>query len=48
MDVQRRRLRHEPLEARMLLSVSYPDFSDASGLNLLGDAAITRPPTFSD
>ena len=35
-----RRLRHEPLEDRRLLSVSYPNFSDSTGLNLVGDAAI--------
>ena len=36
-----RRLHHEPLEDRRLLSaITFNDFSDASGLTLVGDAAI--------
>jgi subtilisin-like proprotein convertase family protein len=34
-----RRLRHEQLEDRRMLSVSYPDFVNATGLNLYGSAS---------
>lgn len=37
-----RRLRHEPLEDRRLLTgITYADFSDATGLNLISRADIT-------
>ena len=36
-----RQLRCEPLEDRRMLSISFPDFSDPTGLNLVGDATTT-------
>ena len=39
-DSRLRRLRHEQLEDRRLLSVDFTDFGDATELNLVGDAAI--------
>ena len=37
-----RQLRHEQLEDRRMLSVSYPDFSDPADLNLIGAASVTQ------
>ena len=37
-----RRLCHEPLEERRLLSFSYADFSDPTGLDFVAEAAITN------